>query len=45
MNMRNMREVATLLRKPMGYAVLAVRVSTDPDNKVDHNAVEGVREC
>ena len=52
MNMRIIREVATLFRKPMDYAILArtirhmdgLRVLTNLGNNVDHNAVEGVRE-
>ena len=52
MNMRIIREVATLFHKPMDYAILAriirhmdgLRVLTNSGSKVDHNAVEGVRE-
>jgi len=52
MNLRIIREVATLSHKPIGYAILAktIRhmdgsgVSTNSENKVDDNTAEGVRE-
>jgi hypothetical protein len=51
-NMRITREVATLFGRLMDNAILArttchmdsLRVSTNPDNKVDDNTVQGVGE-
>jgi hypothetical protein len=52
MNMRIIREVATLFGRPMDNAILArttchmdgLKVSTNSDNKVDDNTVQGVGE-